>query len=60
MKLVDVPFPAEDMAFDLDGLAYLRTDTEVVRYDPVNWREVPWDYGEERQNVTFDYGGGRG
>ena len=59
MKLLKMPFPAEDMAFDLDGLAYLRTDTEVVRYDPVGWREVPWDYGEERECVTFDYGGAK-
>jgi hypothetical protein len=41
------------MAFDQDGYVYLRTDTEVVRYDPADWREVPWDYGEERKTVSF-------
>jgi hypothetical protein len=57
--LVTVPFTAEDMAFDLEGMAYLRTDTEVVRYDPATWREVPWDYGEERPAVGFEGGGPR-
>jgi len=57
-RLVELPFDAEDMCFDLDGRAYLRTDTLVVRYDPVTWREVPWDYGEERQNVGFTSLGG--
>jgi DNA-binding beta-propeller fold protein YncE len=40
---------AEDMAFDLDGRAYLRQIKgyqRVVRYDPKTWREIPWDYGE--------------
>jgi hypothetical protein len=26
---------------------YLRAYTAVVRYDPSNWREIPFDYGEE-------------
>jgi hypothetical protein len=26
----------------------------IVRYDPVSWREIPWDYGEEREKVGFD------
>ena len=52
--LVPLPFDAEDMAFDLDGLAYLRTDKLVVRYDSRTWKEVPWDYGEKRQSVFFD------
>ena len=54
IDLVPLPFDAEDMCFDLEGLAYLRTDTLVARYDSQSWREVPWDYGEERQNVFFD------
>jgi hypothetical protein len=49
--LVTLPFSAEDMAFDINGLAYLRTHREIVRYDPKTWREVPFDYGEERANV---------
>ena len=43
-----LPLIAEDMAFDSAGYAYLRTFTEVVRYDSSNWRQVPFDYGEER------------
>lgn len=52
-KLVTLPFDAEDIAFDLNGRIYLRTDKEVVRYDPRSWREVPFDYGEERAAVGF-------
>ncbi len=52
ISLVDLPFNAEDIAFDLDGLIYLRTTDVVVRYDPRTWREVPWDYGEELASVT--------
>jgi sugar lactone lactonase YvrE len=51
-KFVDLPFGAEDICFDSDGLIYLRTGDMVVRYDPANWREVPWDYGEEREGVS--------
>jgi len=50
-KVVKAPFSSEDMAFDMDGLAYLRTHKAVVRYDPDTWREVPFDYGELRANV---------
>jgi len=60
VRLVELPFDTEDLAFDLNGLAYLRTDTVVVRYDPETWREVPWDYGEERRKVGFSsLGGGK-
>ena len=48
-----LPFDAEDMVFDLEGRAYLRTDREVMRFDSTTWREVPWDYGEERVVVRF-------
>ena len=56
-RLVALPFDAEDLCFDQDGLAYLRTDTIVARYDPSSWREVPWDYGEERESHGFASGG---
>ncbi|MFO7897661.1 MAG: hypothetical protein R6V58_01220 [Planctomycetota bacterium] len=60
VKLVPLPFDAEDMCFDINGLAYLRTDRLVVRYNSATWREVPWDYGEEHQNVYFSsIGGGK-
>jgi DNA-binding beta-propeller fold protein YncE len=47
---VELPFDAEDMCFDHEGLAYLRTLSAVARYDMSGsdaWREVPWDYGDE-------------
>jgi hypothetical protein len=52
-RIEALPFDAEDMCFDLDGLAYLRTTTMVVRYDPNGWREVPWDYGEDKEKVSY-------
>ena len=56
-RLVQIPFDAEDMAFDADGLIYLRDYLALARYDPgdfgaLPWREVPWDYGEERKEVS--------
>lgn len=60
IRLVQLPFDAEDMCFDADGLAYLRTPGLVARYDPAGgWREVPWDYGEERRKVTYNSHSGR-
>ena len=50
-RLVNLPFAAEDLCFDIDGMAYLRTWEVVARYDPSNWREVPWDYGEKRSGM---------
>jgi hypothetical protein len=55
-----VKFPgndAEDLAFDLDGHVYLRhkqglyDDQLLVRYELPTWREIPWDYGEERPGM---------
>jgi len=54
INLIKLPLTAEDLAFDLDGLIYLRSDTDVVRFNMSNWQEVPFDYGEERENVGFD------
>jgi len=48
-----LPFDAEDMCFDRDGRAYLRTGKVVVRYDSRTWREIPWDYGERHDSVGF-------
>ena len=63
-RRVQLPFDAEDLCFDLDGLAYLRTPTLVARYEPSatlgpgpanGWREVPWDYGERHEKVGFGW-----
>ena len=53
IRELKLPFDPEDICFGIDGLIYMCTDREVLRYDPVNWREVPWDYGEERLRVGF-------
>lgn len=53
VKKIDLPFDAEDMCFDQNGFAYLRTLDLVGRFDitSVPWREVPWDYGIEHNKV---------
>ena len=55
-RLVDLPLGSEDMCFGPDGVAYLRTDKIVARYDSRSWREIPWDYGEERQKHSWGMG----
>ncbi len=56
---IHLPFGSLDLAFDLDGYAYLRGKDVVVRYDTQTWREIPFDYGEERSSVAF-WESGRG
>ncbi|MCG3180237.1 MAG: hypothetical protein BIFFINMI_02595 [Phycisphaerae bacterium] len=56
VRLVDLPFDAEDACFDGAGLLYLRSVGVVARYQMPDgaggdFREVPWDYGEERAKV---------
>jgi hypothetical protein len=57
-QLVQLPFHAEDLAFEPGGLICLRTLREIVRYDPATWREVPFDYGEERPRVGYGFSSG--
>ncbi|MCG3180236.1 MAG: hypothetical protein BIFFINMI_02594 [Phycisphaerae bacterium] len=57
------PFDAEDMCFDLSGMAYFRSVETVGRFEKVpaggaDWREVPWDYGEERKGVAYGWNSG--
>ena len=54
---VALPFTTEDMAIDLAGQVYLRTDRQVSRFRLSNWSEVPWDYGGEWDSPGFDGGG---
>jgi DNA-binding beta-propeller fold protein YncE len=56
IKLVDLPMGGEDFCFDINGLAYIRTDIMIARYDPSTWREVPFDYGIEKDNHSFGMG----
>lgn len=51
-SIVGLPFDTEDLAFDIDGRAYLRTESVVARYDSTTWREVPFDYGDELPGVS--------
>ena len=54
VTLVNLPFDSEDICFDSSGYAYLRTGNEIGRFDSETWREIPWDYGAEIQNVSFE------
>ena len=56
IKVVDLPFNAMEGAFDLDGLVYLRNTDTIVRYKFPGFREVPWDYGEDREKFGNDGG----
>ncbi|PCJ51398.1 MAG: hypothetical protein COA79_26380 [Planctomycetota bacterium] len=47
-----LPIDAEDMAFDLNGLAYLRTQNRIARFDAKTWKEIPFDYGAEYKAMT--------
>ncbi len=58
IKVERLPMTAEDLAIDLDGNFYLRDDYHVARFDPETWREIPFDYGEERKSIGFDAGMG--
>jgi hypothetical protein len=58
IKVEALPTDPEDMSFDGEGRAYLRTYNAVTRFEPGTWREVPFDYGDER--VVLHGGGGGG
>lgn len=56
-EINQLPFNSEDMAFDINGNAYLRTENWVVRYDLKSMKEIPFDYGQEAQKVGFQESG---
>ena len=56
VNIIGLPFKTEDLCFDHNGLVYLRTDLHVVRYDPSTWKEIPFDYGAEQEEVGFEGG----
>ncbi|MHC4914386.1 MAG: hypothetical protein ACYTGB_02760 [Planctomycetota bacterium] len=56
IKEIPLPFNAMEGAFDLNGLVYLRNTDAIVRYSFPMFREVPWDYGEERATLGNDGG----
>lgn len=51
IRVVDLPFSAMEFVFDRDGNIYLRNTNLIVRYDSRTFREIPFDYGEERVKV---------
>ncbi|MFO7899203.1 MAG: hypothetical protein R6V58_09095 [Planctomycetota bacterium] len=53
IRRLSLPFDAEDIAFDQQGRIYLRALRDIARYDPKTWREIPFDYGEDRKGVGF-------
>ena len=50
-RMMELPHATDDICFDMDGFIYLNAGTCVTRFDPAELREIPWDYGEERQKV---------
>jgi len=56
VRIIKLPYAAEDAAFDTDGNAYLRVGGVVGRFDSSTWREIPWDYGEELNRVGYEFG----
>lgn len=56
IRIVDLPFNPMEYVFDLNGYVYLRNTDMIVRYDPNTWREIPFDYGEERDRHGNDGG----
>ncbi len=42
---VRLPYQADEMAIGPNGLMYVRALGSVGRFDPITWREVPFDYG---------------
>ncbi|MFO7898328.1 MAG: hypothetical protein R6V58_04620 [Planctomycetota bacterium] len=57
ITMVQLPTDPEDMDFDYEGRAYLRTFNAITRFDSNTWREIPYDYGEKRV-VHHGQGGG--
>ena len=53
IRIVALPFDAEDMAFGMDGLAYLRTLDMVARYHSSTWQEAPFDYGQDNPRMSY-------
>ena len=49
VSIIELPMSAEDMVIDSRRHCYLRTTEVIGRFDLRNWREVPFDYGEERR-----------
>ena len=51
VREVPLPLEAEEAAFDIDGLLYLKPHNVVVRYELGTWREIPFDYGEQMNSA---------
>lgn len=55
-KIVPLPFDAEDIVFDSNGMIYLKSRGVVARFQMEGMKEIPWDYGSEEFQVGFASG----
>ena len=55
-KLIPLPFDAEDITFDTNGMIYLKSRGVVARFQMDGMKEIPWDYGSEEFRVGFASG----
>lgn len=55
-KKVTLPFDAEDITFDSGGMLYLKAKNIVARFQMSDMKEIPWDYGIEKEKVGFASG----
>lgn len=53
ITLVPIPFDAAALTFWYHDIAYLRTESTVMRFNSKTWKEIPWDYGVEINQVYF-------
>ncbi|MHC4917445.1 MAG: hypothetical protein ACYTGB_18360, partial [Planctomycetota bacterium] len=56
-RLVKLPFKVADLAFDLDGIAHMRVDHVLMRYDLEKGAPLAWKHGKE---FRISGRGGRG
>ncbi len=54
VKTLELPFNAMEGVFDINGYLYLRNTDYIVRYTFPKFREVTWDYGQEKQGLGND------
>ncbi|MEX0715224.1 MAG: SMP-30/gluconolactonase/LRE family protein [Planctomycetaceae bacterium] len=54
IDIIPMPFNGMEGAFDLDGRLYLRNTDSIARYTFPEFKEVPWDYGEEDPRLGND------
>ncbi|PCJ52404.1 MAG: hypothetical protein COA79_23935 [Planctomycetota bacterium] len=51
VSLVKIPFDAADIVFGYKNVVYARTHYVVMRFDSRSWKEIPYDYGIEKNKI---------